>query len=58
MADEKWEHKGSAEGALSSMAPGPSIEWVENTESGEWSKVYVGSDQTVGEAIANGQFKE
>lgn len=54
---DNWEHKGSAEG-LGSLIPGPRHEWVQNTETGEDREVYVGSNQTVGEAIANGQFRD
>lgn len=55
--NETWTHSGSAE-SLSSLIPGPSREIVHNNETGEDREIYVGRDQTVGEAIANGQFRD
>ena len=58
---EKWEHKGNADGPLGWLAGGCGYvrdELVENTETGEQRTVFTVGDQTVGEAIAEGQFKD
>jgi len=55
--NETWTHTGSNEG-LRAFIPGPSHEAVHNNETGEDREVYVGSNQTVGEAIAKGQFTD
>lgn len=54
MAD-KWKDLGSSEG-LGALIPGPAHRAVLDTESGKAKEVYVGNNQTVGEAIENGQF--
>lgn len=53
-----WEHVGSNEDVFSSFIPGPTEEIVRNTETGEERIVIVGADETVGEAIAEGRFKD
>lgn len=56
----KWEDKGSAEGLLGDAIGGlfgVHEHLVQNTETGQTRTVYVGKDETVGEAISNGQFK-
>lgn len=54
---EKWESVGPSDG-LGAFIPGPSHEIVVNTETGEAREVYIGSNQTAGEAISNGQFTD
>lgn len=39
------------------LLPGGSEHNVENKRTGEWRKVWVNDGQTVGEAIANGQWR-
>lgn len=55
---DKWEHVGHAENVVSAFIPGPDWEAVRNTETGEEGSVYVLEGQTIGEAIANGQWHE
>jgi hypothetical protein len=55
---DKWEKTGSGENVVSMFVPGPDWVRVENTETGETGTVYVLDGQTVGEAIANGQWHE
>ena len=52
-----WKEVGPTSG-LAAFIPGPDTYAVENTDTGEVSEVYVGRDQTPGEAIANGQFTD
>lgn len=54
----KWEEIGSGENIISAFIPGPDWVDVRNTDTGEIGTVYVGSNQTVGEAIAEGQWHE
>lgn len=53
----KWRHIGSAESAFGKFLP-PYKELVENTETGKQRAIWVGSDETVGEAIAKGQWAD
>lgn len=53
-----WKDLGSAEGFISSFIPGVEYRAVENMETGEIRRIYKSSSQTVGEAIAEGQFLE
>lgn len=53
----QWESVGPSDG-LGAFIPGPSHEIVVNTDTGEAREVYVGSGQTTGEAIENGQFTD
>jgi len=58
---DKWEHAGPGGNAFSSLVDsmfGLSTETVQDTETGEYREVYVGTEQTVGEAIENGQFND
>ncbi len=58
---DNWREIGSAEGLLGSAvgaALGIHDVLVENNETGETRTVYVNDNQTVGEAIAEGQFKD
>ena len=52
-----WKHIGSAESAFGKILP-PYKELVENTETGEQRVVLVNVDQSVGEAIENGQWAD
>lgn len=52
----KWKEIGSGDGMLGSLIPGVHYRVVENIETGEIRKVYVGISQTTGEAIEKGQF--
>lgn len=54
---DKWRHIGSAESALGKLLP-PYKELVENIETGERRAVLVGSYETVGDAIAKGQWAD
>ena len=54
---ESWRHIGSAESAFGKILP-PYKELVENTETGEQRVVLVNIGQSVGEAIANGQWAD
>ena len=55
---DRYREVGYAEGAASMLVPGPVDVIVEDMETGEERIVCVGSSQTVGEAIANGQWKD
>lgn len=55
---DNWKHTGSDENIISAFIPGPDWERVENTETGDVGTVYVGNNQTVGEAIEKGQWRE
>lgn len=55
---DSWKDNGHVGGFLDLLIPGPISHEVENTETGETREVYVGSNQSVGEAIANGQFSD
>lgn len=54
---EEWRHLGSAESAFGKLLP-PYRELVENVETGEQRVVLVNVGETVGEAIANGQWAD
>ena len=57
----EWEDKGSAESYVGEVIGGMfgvHDHAVQNTQTGETRTVYVGNEQTVGEAIANGQFNK
>ena len=52
---DNWRHIGSAESVFGKMLP-PYRELVENADTGEQRVVLVNVGQTVGDAIANGQW--
>ena len=64
MADDKWKDCGHAShgmdivGGILDTVDGTELHNVHNNETGEDKVVYVGPNQTVGEAIANAQFKK
>ncbi len=59
-----WTHEGSGGSMIDTVFDAATFgllgtkECVRNSESGEYRDVYVGPDQSVGEAIANGQFTQ
>lgn len=61
---DKWEHAGPGGNAFDAVFDtlGGSLlgtkECVRDTETGEFREVFVSPGQTVGEAIANGQFTD
>lgn len=53
-----WKDHGIAENFLTQLIPGPKEHLVEDTATGEFHGVFVGSDETVGEAISNGSWSK
>ena len=55
---DKWKDAGSDENLISQFIPGPEWRVVENIETGEVRQIEIYDGQTIGEAVANGQFRD